>query len=60
MSKYHIRYGGYGGIGYYLVSDNYIALSVRPASRRVNAKALTFSCTAAAPKFSAKVSAPKR
>ncbi|SRR6266436_7400074 len=29
MSKYHIRYGGYGGIGYYLVSDNYIALMSR-------------------------------
>ena len=26
MSEYHIRYGGYGGIGYYLVSDSYIAL----------------------------------
>ena len=26
---YHIRYGGYGGIGYYLVSDNYIALMNR-------------------------------
>lgn len=25
-SSYHIRYGGYGGIGYYLVSDTYIAL----------------------------------
>src|SRR3546814_11240311 len=23
---YHIRYGGYGGIGYYHVSDKYIAL----------------------------------
>src|SRR4051812_49089759 len=23
MSEYHIRYGGYGGIGYYLVSDTY-------------------------------------
>jgi len=21
MSEYHIRYGGYGDIGYYLVSD---------------------------------------
>jgi TnpA family transposase len=29
MSEYHIRYGGYGGIGYYLVSDNYIALMSR-------------------------------
>ena len=24
LAEYHIRYGGYGGIGYYLVSDNYI------------------------------------
>jgi TnpA family transposase len=29
MSEYHLRYGGYGGIGYYLVSDIYIALSSR-------------------------------
>jgi TnpA family transposase len=28
-SEYHIRYGGYGGIGYYLVSDIYIALFSR-------------------------------
>lgn len=26
LSEYHIRYGGYGGIGYYHVSDNYIAI----------------------------------
>lgn len=26
MSEYHIRYGGYGGIGYYHISDIYIAL----------------------------------
>ena len=26
VSEYHIRYGGYGGIGYYHVSDTYIAL----------------------------------
>jgi TnpA family transposase len=26
ISEYHIRYGGYGGIGYYHVSDLYIAL----------------------------------
>ncbi|MGG0446814.1 Tn3 family transposase [Bacillus mycoides] len=26
LSENHIRYGGYGGIGYYHVSDNYIAL----------------------------------
>jgi TnpA family transposase len=26
LSEYHIRYGGYGGIGYYNVSDTYIAL----------------------------------
>jgi hypothetical protein len=24
MSEYHIRYGGYGGIGYYLVADSYM------------------------------------
>ena len=29
MTEYHIRYGGYGGIGYYLVSDTYIALFSR-------------------------------
>src|SRR5690349_6355473 len=28
-SSYHIRYGGYGGIGSYLVSDTYIALFSR-------------------------------
>lgn len=26
LSEYHIRYGGYGGIGCYHVSDMYIAL----------------------------------
>lgn len=26
LSEFHIRYGGYGGIGYYHVSDKYIAL----------------------------------
>lgn len=26
LSEYHIRYGGYGGIGYYHVADTYIAL----------------------------------
>lgn len=26
LSEHHIRYGGYGGIGYYHVSDKYIAL----------------------------------
>jgi TnpA family transposase len=26
VSEYHVRYGSYGGIGYYHVSDNYIAL----------------------------------
>lgn len=26
FTEYHIRYGGYGGIGYYHVSDQYIAL----------------------------------
>jgi TnpA family transposase len=29
MSEYHIRYGGYGGIGYYLVAGCYIALFSR-------------------------------
>jgi len=29
MSEYHIRYGGYGGIGYYMISDSYIALMSR-------------------------------
>lgn len=29
LSEYHIRYGGYGGIGYYHVSDTYIALFSR-------------------------------
>ncbi|ALG74229.1 hypothetical protein VY88_17950 [Azospirillum thiophilum] len=29
LPQYHIRYGGYGGIGYYLVSDTYIALYSR-------------------------------
>ncbi len=29
LSEYHIRHGGYGGIGYYHVSDNYIALFSR-------------------------------
>jgi TnpA family transposase len=29
MSEYHIRYGGYGGIGYYLVYDLYITLFSR-------------------------------
>ncbi len=28
-AEYHLRYGGYGGIGYYLVSDTYIALFSR-------------------------------
>jgi TnpA family transposase len=28
-TTYHIRYGGYGGIGYYLISDTYIALFSR-------------------------------
>jgi len=26
LSEYHIRYGGYGALGYYLVATNYIAL----------------------------------
>lgn len=29
MSEFHIRYGGYGGIGYYLIADSYIALFSR-------------------------------
>ncbi|MGI2030181.1 MULTISPECIES: Tn3 family transposase [unclassified Endozoicomonas] len=29
LSEYHVRYGGYGGIGYYHVSDTYIALFSR-------------------------------
>ncbi len=29
MTGYHIHYGGYGGIGFYLVSDTYIALFSR-------------------------------
>ncbi|MBF0367725.1 MAG: Tn3 family transposase [Oligoflexia bacterium] len=29
LSEYHIRYGGYGGIGYYHVADSYIALFSR-------------------------------
>lgn len=26
LAEYHLRYGGYGGIGYYHISDTYIAL----------------------------------
>jgi TnpA family transposase len=26
LAEYHIRYGGYGGVGYYHISDTYIAL----------------------------------
>ncbi len=26
LSEYHVRYGGYGGIGYYHISDKYVAL----------------------------------
>ena len=29
LSEYHIRHGGYGGVGYYHVSDTYIALFSR-------------------------------
>ena len=29
ISEHHLRYGGYGGIGYYMVSDMYIALFSR-------------------------------
>jgi len=29
ISEFHVRYGSYGGIGYYLVSDKYIALFSR-------------------------------
>ena len=29
MAEHHIRYGGWGGIGYYLIADSYIALYSR-------------------------------
>ena len=29
LSEYHVRYASYGGVGYYLVSDTYIALFSR-------------------------------
>jgi len=29
ISQYHIRYGGYGSLGYYLVADSYVALFSR-------------------------------
>ncbi len=29
MAEHHVRYGGYGGIGYYLIADSYIALYSR-------------------------------
>lgn len=29
LSEYHVRYASYGGVGYYLVSDKYIALFSR-------------------------------
>jgi TnpA family transposase len=29
LAEYHIRYGGYGGIGYYVIADSYIALFSR-------------------------------
>lgn len=29
ISQYHIRYGGYGGLGYYLIADSYVALFSR-------------------------------
>jgi len=29
VSEYHIRYGSFGGIGYYHIADNYIALQSR-------------------------------
>jgi hypothetical protein len=29
LAEYHVRYGGYGGIGYYHISDTYIALFSR-------------------------------
>jgi TnpA family transposase len=29
MAEYHVRYGGWGGVGYYLLSDSYIALMSR-------------------------------
>src|SRR3546814_1014083 len=36
LSEYHTRYGGYGGIGYYHVSDKYIALFRDRKSTRLN------------------------
>ncbi len=32
LAEYHLRYGGYGGLGYYHVSDKYIALFSRFAA----------------------------
>lgn len=29
ISEYHIRHGGYGGVGYYMVSDSYVAIMSR-------------------------------
>jgi TnpA family transposase len=29
MAEYHLRSGGYGGIGYYLIADSYMALFSR-------------------------------
>lgn len=32
LAEYHIRYGGYGGIGYYHVSDIYTELDLASSS----------------------------
>ena len=29
LAQHHIRYGSYGGVGYYLISDSYVALFSR-------------------------------
>ena len=36
LSECHVRYGGYGGIGYYHVSDTYVALGVQGEGNFVN------------------------
>ena len=42
MSEYHLRYGGYGGVGYYLVADNYVALMSRWTTSGASALARSF------------------
>ena len=44
MSEYHIRYGGYGGIGYYLMADSYIALFSRFSTITVCVSARSVRC----------------